>query len=282
MIFSLLNGLCITAFADSFQETESNNYIGSANIFSIGDTIVGSSQDEDIDFFAFTAPKSGIYKFSTDSSYFTDSSSDWYWNDFYINLFDSNGTEIDNTKGTSGWISFDDNFGCYKDSFSYNLTAGTYYVRIHSYNDCIVYSFATSVEYNDCSNGHKWTTRVIKPTLAAKGYTLHKCARCGKSYKDNYTAKLTVKKTSISKLTKGKKSFTATWKKVSGITGYQIQYSLNSNMKNSKTITIKGTKKTVKKLKSKKKYYVRVRAYQTYNGKKYYSSWSKVKTVKTK
>lgn len=44
----------------------------------------------------------------------------------------------------------------------------------------------------------------------------------------------------------------------------------------------KTTKNKVKKLKAKKKYYVRIRTYKTENGKKVYSSWSKVKSVKTK
>lgn len=94
------------------------------------------------------------------------------------------------------------------------------------------------------------------------------------------------KKTSIKKLSKGKKKFTVTWAKVSGVKGYQIQYSSNKTFKkNNKSVTVtkqKTTKATVKKLKSKKKYYVRVRTYKTVNGKKIYSSWSKVKSVKTK
>lgn len=94
------------------------------------------------------------------------------------------------------------------------------------------------------------------------------------------------KKTSIKKLSKGKKKFTVTWAKVSGIKGYQIQYSTDKKFKkNNKSVTVtkqKTTKATVKKLKSKKKYYVRVRTYKTVNGKKIYSSWSKVKSVKTK
>ena len=94
------------------------------------------------------------------------------------------------------------------------------------------------------------------------------------------------KKTSIKKLSKGKKKFTVTWAKVSGVKGYQIQYSSNKRFKkNNKSVTVtkqKKTKATVKKLKSKKKYYVRVRTYKTVNGKKIYSSWSKVKSVKTK
>ena len=94
------------------------------------------------------------------------------------------------------------------------------------------------------------------------------------------------KKTSIKKLSKGKKKFTVTWAKVSGVKGYQIQYSSDKKLKkNNKSVTVtkqKKTKATVKKLKSKKKYYVRVRTYKTVNGKKIYSSWSKVKSVKTK
>ena len=34
--------------------------------------------------------------------------------------------------------------------------------------------------------GHDYTATVVKPTCTAKGYTLHKCTRCGDSYKDTY------------------------------------------------------------------------------------------------
>ena len=109
--------------------------------------------------------------------------------------------------------------------------------------------------------------------------------------KGNYTGSKTLyytiipKNTRLSKLTAGKKSFTATLKKyTTQTTGYQIQYSTSSNFKGAKTVTLsnKTTAKKVKGLKSKKKYYVRVRTYKTVDGKKYCSKWSKVKTVKTK
>ena len=92
-------------------------------------------------------------------------------------------------------------------------------------------------------------------------------------------------KTSISKLTKAKKAFTVKWKKKSGVTGYQIRYSLKSSMKGAKTVTVKSAKtvsKKVKKLKKKKKYYVQVRTYKVVNGKTYWSGWSAKKSVKTK
>ena len=55
--------------------------------------------------------------------------------------------------------------------------------------------------------------------------------------------------------------------------------------KKAKTKTVNGYKKnkiTIKKLKSKKKYYVRVRTILKIKGKTSYSKWSKIKTVKTK
>ena len=67
--------------------------------------------------------------------------------------------------------------------------------------------------------------------------------------------------------------------------GYQIQYSLKKNMKGKKTVTVKGSanvKKTIKKLKKNKRYYVRVRAFKTINGVKQYSAWSAKKNIKTK
>ena len=83
-----------------------------------------------------------------------------------------------------------------------------------------------------------------------------------------------------------KKAVSVEWKKVSGVKGYQIQVATDKKFKkNKKTVTIKKqktTKTTVKKLKAKKKYYVRIRTYKIVNGKRDYSSWSKVKSVKTK
>lgn len=94
------------------------------------------------------------------------------------------------------------------------------------------------------------------------------------------------KSTKIKKVKAAKKAVSVEWKKVSGVKGYQVQVATDKKFKkNKKTATVKKqktTKVTIKKLKAKKKYYVRIRTYKTVNGKKVYSSWSKVKTVKTK
>lgn len=93
------------------------------------------------------------------------------------------------------------------------------------------------------------------------------------------------KSTYMTSLTKGKKSITVKIKSNKNqTTGYQIMYSTSKNFKNSKSVKVKNTttKKQIKNLKSKKKYYVKVRTYKNAQGNTYYSSWSKVKTVKTK
>jgi len=85
--------------------------------------------------------------------------------------------------------------------------------------------------------------------------------------------------TSISSIKVKNEAITIKWKKKSGITGYQIQYSTNSKFKkNNKKIKIKNSKTVSKKitgLNPTQKYYVRIR---TYKGKKY-SSWSKKKCI---
>lgn len=92
--------------------------------------------------------------------------------------------------------------------------------------------------------------------------------------------------TSITSLSAKDNGFKIKWKKKSGITGYQIQYSTNSKFKKgNKSIKIKNAKTISKKitgLKSSKKYYVRVRTYKVVKKKISYSSWSKKKCVTIK
>ncbi len=130
------------------------------------------------------------------------------------------------------------------------------------------------------------TDKAVAPTFKKKGKTAGShCSVCNAIL----TPQKTVKKLGAAKLKKvkkGKKSFLAKWKKVENVDGYQLQYSTNKKFKkNKKTVNIKKAKtvkKKVKKLKAKKTYYVRIRAYKTINGKKQYSKWSKAKKVKVK
>ncbi len=100
---------------------------------------------------------------------------------------------------------------------------------------------------------------------------------------DNNTAKkITVGKVTISKVRniKGRK-IEIKYKKVSKAKGYQVRYSLKSNMGSSKTKTTAKTKYTLTSLKKKKKYYIQVRAYRYKTSKKkVYGKWSSKKSVK--
>lgn len=75
--------------------------------------------------------------------------------------------------------------------------------------------------------------------------------------------KVTVKK-QTAKVKAGKKKLTVTWKKDKNVSGYQIKIATKKNFKGAKTYTVKSYKtykKVIKKLKAKKKYFVKVRAY---------------------
>lgn len=143
------------------------------------------------------------------------------------------------------------------------------------------------------------TGKEIKPALTLKysGKTLKKGTDYSVAFKDNkdvgkatvtvtgkgkYTGSVTVnfkivpKPVKLVSLTPGKTKLTVKWKKGSGISGYEIEYSLKKDFSASKTATAgKSLTETVlRNLKEGRVYYVRIRTYKTVNGKKYYSEWS--------
>ena len=134
----------------------------------------------------------------------------------------------------------------------------------------------------------KPTAAPTNPTASNSAATLPQSANSQASNAGSATSAKIQKpnKTSVKKLKAKKGSVELTWSKTKGVKGYEIQLATDKKFKkNKKTVTIKKqktTKTSVKKLKAKKKYYVRIRTYKTVNGKKVYSSWSKVKSVKTK
>ena len=104
--------------------------------------------------------------------------------------------------------------------------------------------------------------------------------------KTSSTNKVTVSKPTKVKSVKPtakKKKLNVKWKKVSGATGYEVIYATNNKFtKGKKTAKVKKNKITIKRLKSKKKYFVKVRAYKTVNGNTSYGKWSKTVKVKVK
>ena len=96
--------------------------------------------------------------------------------------------------------------------------------------------------------------------------------------------KVTVKKQTV-KVKAGKKKLTVTWKKDKNVSGYQIKIATKKNFKGAKTYTVKSYKtykKVIKKLKAKKKYFVKVRAYKTVGKSKVYGAYSAVRSCKVK
>ena len=113
------------------------------------------------------------------------------------------------------------------------------------------------------------------------------------TFKNNYTGSKTItfyigpKMPSFSSIKATANTLNLTWKtQLTNTTGYEIQYSTSKDFKkNPKIINVTKNKikaTTIKKLKSKKTYYLRIRSYKKIGKKKYYSEWSKIKKVKTK
>ncbi len=167
-------------------------------------------------------------------------------------------------------------------------------VKVSTISRIKTVSVASSVSYTGKAVKPKVTVKdAAGKTISSSNYTV-KCTskKVGKAtatvtFKNNYsgskkvTFKIVPKKTSISSLKAGKKSFTVKYKKQTSGSGYEIQYSTSKKFKSAKTAKISKNKtvsKTVKKLKSKKTYYVRVRVVKS----SYKSSWSAVKKVKVK
>lgn len=86
--------------------------------------------------------------------------------------------------------------------------------------------------------------------------------------------------------TNKKHQIIAKWSKVTNCSGYQVQYSKKKSFSSViATRTVSGSSKTSytgKNFTKGKTYYVRVRSYKAVDGKKYYSSWSSVKSIKCK
>ncbi len=92
------------------------------------------------------------------------------------------------------------------------------------------------------------------------------------------TKKVTIKKGSIKKLTAKKKAIKVSIKKLANAKKYKIQYATKKSFKKAKTKTTSKLTYTIKNLKSKKTYYVRVRGV---NGKTL-GKWSSAKKIKVK
>ena len=155
----------------------------------------------------------------------------------------------------------------------------------------------TAVTYNGKAQKPSVTVYAGNKKLSSKYYTVSyrnntavgtaTITVTGKGNYQNYSGKTTfrinLQKTTLSALKSSRKGeLQATWKKTSGNTGYQIQYATNAKFSGAKVKNTTRTNYTIKGLKSKGRYYVRVRTYKKVGGKYWYSGWSNVRNIRIK
>ena len=155
----------------------------------------------------------------------------------------------------------------------------------------------TAVTYNGKAQKPSVTVYAGNKKLSSKYYTVSyrnntavgtaTITVTGKGNYQNYSGKTTfrinLQKTTLFALKSSRKGeLQATWKKTSGNTGYQIQYATNAKFSGAKVKNTTRTNYTIKGLKSKGRYYVRVRTYKKVGGKYWYSGWSNVRNIRIK
>lgn len=283
------------------NETEPNDTFETAMELKENQQIRGLISDcESNDYFKFTLDQPEqihmIYRFDN-----------WFswslWNADFLPVYESYTEE-----GSNEW----------KDS----LDAGTYYIKINgadysgTYNlkwftetpVSIVnlhktilqlpkgkqYIFSTTVGPENATNKSlKWTS--TNPSVASINASGNLTAKCPGATTITATSKdgteisasclviVLPQKVSISSSTiiNGRK-ISLELQKQKGVSGYQVICSTNKNFKNKSTYNTSRTKLVTKKLQKNKKYYFKARAYYTYNGKRYYGTWSNVKSIRTR
>lgn len=130
---------------------------------------------------------------------------------------------------------------------------------------------------------------VIDPTFSKPGSydVVFKCGTCNTELsRYSYETPIrTVNSTVIKYLKSSKRGqLTVKFTTVETCNGFELQYCTNKSFKKASKVKLNKNKtsSTLKKLKRKKKYYIRIRAYVKENGKTYYSVWCPTKSKKIK
>ncbi len=162
---------------------------------------------------------------------------------------------------------------------------------IEGYKDSVAQTYAqeNKIQFVNavCENGGEHTPVELNAKKASyfeKGYTAHsKCSVCGEDLSFVVYSKKTTLKKSVFSLKGAKKAFKITCKKINGAKGFEIKYKTGKGKWKTKSYNAtKKVTKTIKSLKKGKKYSVKIRAFAKIDGKKLYSNWTGVKSVKAK
>lgn len=255
------------------SDSGSDDTTATANEMQLGDIISGTiTESDDLDYYKFELESAGCVKLNMTS----------YMKYYCMRIYDIDGKEIWYTGGdwsNDGNI-WNEKVGYRKDAYDVYLEKGIYYMQINGYRygdadkSTGKYEFSIGIETPKAdvkqeevkSSDSKNNIQLIQPSPTVKNTNTVK--KPGK-----------VKNVSV---TKKKKALKLKWKKVSGAAGYQICYSTSSKFTKKSTKVATGTTITLKKLKARKNYYVKVRAYVMKDGKRVYGKYSSVVKKKTK
>lgn len=150
-------------------------------------------------------------------------------------------------------------------------------LKVYDTSDMVTASHVITLPYNSALNNNTGKISL----KAGKTYYMAITSRAGTKYSIGVNA---AAPDSV-KMASSKKKVTISWKKVAKAKGYEIYKATGKSgkFKKIKTITKAGTVKYVdKSVKKKSTYRYKIRAYATKGGKKYFTVFSPVKSVKVK
>lgn len=243
-----------------------------------------------------------------------------YMKYYSLTIYDSAGKEVWDTPNTSEWnenVGYrSDEYRVTLSKGNYYVkVTGNKYSNSDDYPSTGTYNLSvnqlSSINYASVGKikDQKYKASYLTPGVTVKmnGTTLRESVDYTLEYEDNYsvgwatvtitgignysgqkqtTFKILPKKVSLTSVKNtAKRAATITWKYDTSVDGYQIYRSTkkNKNFKKIKTLSSRYYNSYQnKKLKKRKTYYYKVRAYKIVNGNKFYGEFSKVKKVKIK
>lgn len=163
---------------------------------------------------------------------------------------------------------------------SSSATGYTLYRSVNggTYAKAAVISKGSTVSYTDTkakTNGAKYSYKVVVNRTVGKNRYSSAAGTVKTGYYMSVPSKLTLTNSAA-------KTIKVSYGKNTKASGYEIRYSLKSNMSGAMTVKLSGNTKistTIKNLKKNTRYYVSVRSYKKVGSATYYSAWSTAKNI---
>ena len=177
--------------------------------------------------------------------------------------------------------------------FQTTFGKGQYRALLQSYNSNMFHQYTSDwrdwvhnnseyVYFNiDCA--HEYLGEVVSPTFDREGYTQYTCTKCGDSYIDNYTEKLSLEPVTGAKLGgRAADALRVNWTKNANASGYIVEmYQGNKWVRVAKITNNNTTTFRKAGLKAGTAYKFRVKAYVLYGDTPLYSDYSATVAART-